>query len=88
MPFCQIAPLLPSATQQQNVMGYWWEGSTSIATPPTSASDVVGQHHKIGGITFRAALTESKRRSLNPNDKKIGPSFPYKTLCINTIPHR
>ena len=26
------------------------------AIPPTSASDVMGQHDKIGGITFRAAL--------------------------------
>ena len=29
MPFCQTAPLLPSVTQQQCVMEYWWEGSTS-----------------------------------------------------------
>ena len=34
MPFCQSAPLLPSVTWQQNVMGYWWEGSTSTAVPP------------------------------------------------------
>jgi len=37
-------------------MGYWWEGSTSAAIPPTAASDVVGQHNEIGGITFGAAL--------------------------------
>ena len=59
--FCQTAPLLPSVTRQQNVMGYRWEGSTSIATPPTSASDVVGQHHKIGGIPFGAALVHRKQ---------------------------
>ena len=53
---CQTAPLLPSVTQQQNGMGYRWEGSTSTAIPPTYASDVVSHHHKIGGITFRAAL--------------------------------
>ena len=47
MPFCQTAPLLPSVAQQQHVTEYWWEGSTSIAIPPTSASDVVGQHNKI-----------------------------------------
>ena len=52
MPFCQTAPPLLSATQQQNVMGYWWKGSTSTAIPPTATSDVVGQHNKIGGITF------------------------------------
>jgi len=49
-PFYQTAPLLPSVTQQQNVMEYWREGSASTAVPPTSASDVVGQHNKIGGI--------------------------------------
>jgi len=37
-------------------MGYWWEGSLSTAIPPTSASDIVGQHNKTGGITFRAAI--------------------------------
>ena len=37
-------------------MGYWWEGSALTAIPPTSASDVVGQHNKMGGITFGAAL--------------------------------
>ena len=31
MPFCQTAPLLPSVTQQQNAMKYWWEGSSSSA---------------------------------------------------------
>ena len=36
-------------------MEYWWEGSTSTAVPPTSASDVVGLHHKLGSITFGAA---------------------------------
>jgi len=37
-------------------MEYWQEASTSTALPPTSAFDNVGQHNKIGGITFRAAL--------------------------------
>jgi len=55
-PFCQTAPILPSGTQQQNVMEYWWEGSTSTATLPTSTSDIMGQHNKIGGITLGAAL--------------------------------
>jgi len=50
-PFCQTAPLLTSVTQQQRVTEYWWEGSTSNAIPPTSTSDTVGQHSKIGGIT-------------------------------------
>ena len=56
MPLCQTAPLLPSVTQQQHVMAHWWEGSTSAAIPPSSASDTVGQHNKLGGITSRAAL--------------------------------
>ena len=50
--FCQTTPLLPSVTEQQHGMGYWWEGSASTATSPTSASDVMGQHNKIRGITF------------------------------------
>ena len=57
MPFCQTVPLLPSVMVQQNVTGYWWEGSTSAAIPPpTSTSDVMGQRHKTGSNTFRAAL--------------------------------
>ena len=32
------------------------EGSTSTTIPPASTSDVMGQHNKIGGITFEAAL--------------------------------
>ena len=54
-PLCQTAPLLSSATQQQNVTEIWWEGSSSTAIPP-SASNTVGQHNKIGGIAFEAAL--------------------------------
>jgi len=50
------AILLPSVTQQQDLMGYWWEDSPSTAIPPTSASDLVGQYIKIGGITFGADL--------------------------------
>ena len=42
--------------QQWNVTEYWWEGSTSSASTPTSASDVMGQQCKIGGVTSGAAL--------------------------------
>jgi len=52
MSFCQTAPLLPSVTWQQHVTEYWWEVSTSTAIPPTSASDVMDQRNKIGGIIF------------------------------------
>lgn len=55
-PFGQIAPLLQSVTQQQNVTEYWWEGSTSTAIPATSVSDITDQHNEIGGIAFRASL--------------------------------
>jgi len=48
--------LLPSVMRQQHVMEHWWEGSASTAIPPASTSDMVGQDHKIGGITFGAAL--------------------------------
>jgi len=40
-------------------MEFWWEGSTSTAIPSTSASDVVGQHNKAGGIIFGAAFVEA-----------------------------
>jgi len=36
-------------------MEYWREGSTSTAVSPTSTSNIVGQHNKIGDITFGAA---------------------------------
>ena len=56
---CSVsAPLLPSVTQQQHVMGCWWEGSASTAIPPTPTSDVAYQHHKIGGITFGRAFVD------------------------------
>jgi len=35
-PFCQTVLLLQSVIWQPNVMEYWWEGSTSTATPPMS----------------------------------------------------
>ena len=56
MPLGWTAPLLPSVTWQHDAKEYWWEGSTSTAIPPTSASDIVGQHYKVGDVTFRAAL--------------------------------
>ena len=53
---CQTVHLLPSVTQQQQVTDCWQEGSAPIVIPPTAASDVMGQHNKIGGITFKAAF--------------------------------
>ena len=56
MPFNQTAPLPPSVTWQQHVMEHWWETSNITVISLASASDIVGQPNKIGGITFRAAL--------------------------------
>mgnify|MGYP001857181287 FL=1 len=56
MPLCQSVPLLPSVTQPQNAMEYWWEHSTSTAVPSTAVSDIVSQHSTTGG--FRAALVK------------------------------
>ena len=53
MPVCQS---VPSVKWQENVMWYWQEGSTAIAIPATSASDMVGQQNKIEDITFRVVL--------------------------------
>ena len=47
--------LLDCPFAQQHVIEYWWECSTFTAVQPTSTS-AVGQHHKIGGIIFGAAL--------------------------------
>ena len=40
---------------------YWQKGSTSTVKPLTSAPDVMGQHNKTGGVTFRAALIFKQR---------------------------
>ena len=72
MPFCQSAPLLPSVIQQQNVTEYWQEGSTSTAILPTPVSDVMGQCHKIRGITFRASLAH----------KLIIKHYPYQDFTV------
>jgi len=41
-------------------MGYWCEGTTCTIVPPQSASDIVGQENKIGGISFGAALLQTR----------------------------
>lgn len=56
MPLSQTAPMLPSFTQEQNVMEYHWEALTSTAISPTSSSDIAVQHNKIGSIQCGAAL--------------------------------
>jgi len=54
MPFCQIMLLLPSVPWQQNLIKHYLKCSFATALPPVLKSDVVGQHNKIGGITFGA----------------------------------
>jgi len=53
---CQSTPLLPSVSWQQDITGYCWEGSAPTAISATSVTNIIGQHHKIAGITFRATV--------------------------------
>jgi len=53
---CQTAPLLPSVTQQQNVIEYQREDSASTAVTPTPNCDITGQLNIIGGISCGVAL--------------------------------
>jgi len=62
-------------------MGYWWEGSASGAIPSTSTSDVMDQHNKTGGITFRAALI-----NLFPRRAKQASCSPTKEPYLHTTP--
>ena len=41
---------------QQHALEYCWEASASNAIPPTSASAIMGQQNKTGGIVFGAAI--------------------------------
>ena len=75
---------------QQNVMEYYWEGSLFTAIPPTSAFEVVGQHNKIRGITFRAALVSgvsclkdgTKTYHLDTNEQNIKSNVGLKVLLF------
>lgn len=57
-PLCQTDSLVPSTTQQQNLIAYCQEDSIPTAILPTFASDIDGQHSKIGGITFKGGNME------------------------------
>mgnify|MGYP001853851982 FL=1 len=53
----------PSATiscTATKIMEYRQKGSASTARPPTPTLDIMGQHNKIGGITFSGPLTHLK----------------------------
>ena len=53
---------MPSTALQQNIVEYWWEGTSCTAKPPTCVSEALGQHSKTEGktegITFRAAIVK------------------------------
>lgn len=38
------------------IMGYWWKSTNFTTITPTSACDILNQHNKTGGITFRATV--------------------------------
>lgn len=40
--------------------GVFWIGLVSIAIPPAFTSDPVGQHNKMGTVTFGAGLIQGK----------------------------
>ena len=63
-----LTSMLPSVEQQWNVTDNWQESSTPTAIPSVSASDIVGQYNKMGGITFGAALLHLKNA---PKDDAI-----------------
>ena len=59
MPFCQDCPsaaICCAATKWNGILIASFKLLATTALAPTSASDVVGQHNIMGGITFRAAL--------------------------------
>jgi hypothetical protein len=76
MPFCQTAPLLSSVAWQQNLTEYWREGSASTAISTTFTSDIVGQHNKIGGITFGTAYIVWELQEFQINYFVISPVPP------------
>jgi len=89
--FCQNASLQPSDIQKQTEMEYWQEGSTSTVMPQTSTSNVVGQYHRTGDITFGAAFVhEEFQRNLSYcsiTKKKKGRKsrLLFSTLWVNNI---
>src|SRR5258705_7291625 len=79
---CPSAALWHTATK---LMGYWREGSTSVAIPPTSACDVMDQHNKIGGISFGAPLVSIPSNLLPNGAFQPLEGKPYCTYCSRRI---
>ena len=69
MPLCQPASLLSSVTQQENVMEYCQESSTSTAIPPTSAPTSWGNI-----ITWEALLSEQLSYSIPSSSTYVLPA--------------
>jgi len=59
--FCQTSPSLLSVTQQQNVMGSWWECSASTAIKSIWCCESTSWSRS---TTFKAALVECNWRDL------------------------
>ena len=81
-----MTPLLPSVTWQKHVMEYWWESSTFTAIPPTSASDVMGQHNEIEDITFGVTLKKITKRKQSCKGKDNVSSFLFTFYCTVIYP--
>lgn len=79
-PFCQTALCYHVSQWQQKIMEYWWKNSASTATPLTSAPDIMSQHKKLAGTTFRAALKPPK--SLWTSWLNNSVSGPYDTSIL------
>lgn len=65
---CQTTPLLPSVTQQHDLMEYWWEGTIPTAIPPTSAAHVESQQNTIGGVSFGTVLANLLNSSYSKHE--------------------
>jgi len=65
-------------------MECWWEGSASTAITP-SASDVMGQYNKIGGIIFGACLIYASAVGIYSN-RYVVPGLHQSDVNNNSIP--
>jgi len=83
VPYYQTAPLLPSVSQQQNIMEYWQEGSVSTIIPPTSTSDVMGQYNEVALLLEQASqiIVNTRLWEIDHMDK-----IPDEKLLLLLIP--
>lgn len=83
------ASLLPPVALQQYAKEYWWKDSISTAISPASASEVVGQHDKIGSITFRSFLRIIEYPELEKNTQPLvlHMTIHTQTPCLREVSH-